>query len=160
MSNVDTPIGSDQATANQISTTEHETEPRARNLSIDLGMSNISLLSTAEELQFKVDIATAVHNSCQTEAQVVLALLAEAEAALHCRQAEIKMAASREIEAQRRVEYLSRLSEVASQNATDAGFEADLIRLEACKAGVEIPAPACSRVGVKVGNAETAIVLD
>ncbi|KAJ7769907.1 hypothetical protein B0H16DRAFT_1452287 [Mycena metata] len=107
----------------------------------------MSLLSPAEELRFKVDIATSVHNSCQAEAQVVRALVAEAEAALHCRQAEIKMAASREIEAQRRVEYLHRLSEVASQNAMDAGFQADLIRLEARKAGVEVSAPESSRVG-------------
>ncbi|KAJ7689028.1 hypothetical protein B0H17DRAFT_1135312 [Mycena rosella] len=122
----------------QIRTARPKSDSLTRNLPCTLGLfykATLSLLATDEDLHYKLELAHDVLNSREAEAHFVKSLLAEARAAVGCRQAEVKLAAFREIEAQRRVEYYCRLNEVATKNLTDAEMQVGVLRLENRKAG-------------------------
>lgn len=106
-----------------------------------------------EELCYKIEIAEDILNSRKAEAQVIQYLLAEAtasvvlrEAQVSTREAEVKLAASRENEAKRRLKYFSRLKEVALENVSDAEMQAALLHVEGRKVGIQKPEPDALRV--------------
>ncbi|KAJ6504510.1 hypothetical protein DFH09DRAFT_1101901 [Mycena vulgaris] len=92
--------------------------------------ATLSLLTSAEELRYKLDIAHDILNSREAEANVVQSLLVEAHAAVDRRQAEIKLATLLEIEAKRRLQYYSRMNEIASKNLTDAEMQVGSLQIE------------------------------
>lgn len=94
----------------------------------DFSKAAISLLTTAEENTFKLELAHDIVKSREAELHFIRSLLNEAHASLGCRKAEMQLAAVREIEAKRRVEYYSRMGEVASNNLVDAEMEVGVIR--------------------------------
>jgi hypothetical protein len=100
--------------------------------------TTLSLLTASEELHYKLELARDVLNSRTAEAHFAQSLLTEARATAGCRQAEIKLASLRAIEAERCVQYYCRLMEVASKNLTDAEMQYGVIRLESRKAGVAL----------------------
>ncbi|KAJ6591459.1 hypothetical protein DFH09DRAFT_1306208 [Mycena vulgaris] len=105
--------------------------PMTRNLSCStLGLATLSLLTSAEELRYKLDIAHDILNSREAEANVVQSLLVEAHAAVDRRRTEIKLATLLEIEAKRRLQYYSRMNEIASKNLTDAEMQVGSLRIE------------------------------
>ncbi|KAJ6556695.1 hypothetical protein B0H10DRAFT_1967585 [Mycena sp. CBHHK59/15] len=105
-----------------------ESNKLTRNVSMDMGLTSLSLLPPAEENGYKLDLARAILASRQAEVNFVTSLIAEARAVLGTRQAEMKLLSIREAEAQLRVRYYSRLSEVASGNLVDAEMQVGKIR--------------------------------
>ncbi|KAJ7735195.1 hypothetical protein B0H16DRAFT_1731457 [Mycena metata] len=130
-----------------------------RNTSIPLDLGNVSLLGTNEELVFKHDIASVMLDTREAEALVVQTLLNEAKvavslaashgetakvalAAAKAREAvataEVQLAVSREKEARHRVNYFSRLFEIARQNINDARLQVIQLEVEEEKTGVKL----------------------
>ncbi|KAJ7881482.1 hypothetical protein B0H13DRAFT_2323611 [Mycena leptocephala] len=120
-----------------------------------------------EELCYKIEIAEDILNSRKAEAQVIQYLLAEAtasvalrEAQVSTREAEVKLAASRENEAKRRLKYFSRLKEVALENVSDAEMQAALLHVEGRKVGIQKPEPDALRVKDFASDADISTTLD
>ncbi|KAJ7772186.1 hypothetical protein B0H16DRAFT_1714399 [Mycena metata] len=130
-----------------------------RNTSIPLDLGNVSLLGTNEELVFKHDIASVMLDTREAEALVVQTRLNEAKvavslaashgetakvalAAAKAREAvataEVQLAVSREKEACHRVNYFSRLFEIAHQNINDARLQVIQLEVEEEKTGVKL----------------------
>ncbi|KAJ7741686.1 hypothetical protein B0H16DRAFT_1728464 [Mycena metata] len=129
-----------------------------RNTKIPLNLGNVSLLSGNEELVFKHDIASVMLDTRKAEALVAQMLLDEAKvevslaashgetakvalAAAKAREAvvtaEVQLAGSREKEARHRVNYFSRLWEVARQNVNDAQLQVIQFEVEEERIGVK-----------------------
>ncbi|KAJ7932098.1 hypothetical protein B0H13DRAFT_1857227 [Mycena leptocephala] len=120
-----------------------------------------------EELCYKIEIAEDILNSRKAEAQVIQYLLAEAtasvalrEAQVSTREAEVKLAASRENEAKRHLKYFSRLKEVALENVSDAEMQAALLHVEGRKVGIQKPEPDALRVKDFASDADISTTLD
>ncbi|KAJ7838402.1 hypothetical protein B0H13DRAFT_1911873 [Mycena leptocephala] len=103
----------------------------------------------------QIEIAEDILNSRKAEAQVIQYLLAEAtasvalrEAQVSTREAEVKLAASRENEAKRRLKYFSRLKEAA------------LLHVEGRKVGIQKPEPDALRVKDFASDADISTTLD
>ncbi|KAJ7017067.1 hypothetical protein C8F04DRAFT_1111454 [Mycena alexandri] len=133
-------------------------EKHPRNTKIPLDLGNVSLLSGNEELVFKHDISSVMLDTRKAEALVVQMLLNEAKvevslaashgetakvalAAAKAREAvvtaEVQLAASREKEARHRVNYFSRLWEIARQNVNDAELQVIQFEVEEERIGVK-----------------------
>ncbi|KAJ7040132.1 hypothetical protein C8F04DRAFT_1254279 [Mycena alexandri] len=116
-----------------------------RNSPIPINLGNLSLLAPNEELVFHHDIASVMLDSREAEAYVVQKLLEEAKAAATLAAsreavatAEVKLAATHQKEARHRVNYFTRLYEVARQNVVDAKLQVDMFEEEQEKVGVKL----------------------
>ncbi|KAJ7041490.1 hypothetical protein C8F04DRAFT_1079004 [Mycena alexandri] len=148
-----------------------------RNTPIPLDLGNVSLLGANEELVFKHDIASVMLDTREAEALVVQMLLNEAKAAVtlaasHAATAkaaatlaasreavataEVQLAVSREKEARHRVNYFSRLWEVARQNVNDARLEVIQLEVEEEKTGVKLK----ENRDVHIGERTITVTLD
>ncbi|KAJ7016184.1 hypothetical protein C8F04DRAFT_1164590 [Mycena alexandri] len=127
-------------------------EKHPRNTKIPLDLGNVSLLSGNEELVFKHDISSVMLDTRKAEALVVQMFevslaashgetakvaLAAAKAREAVVTAEVQLAASREKEARHRVNYFSRLWEIARQNVNDAELQVIQFEVEEERIGVK-----------------------
>ncbi|KAJ7016498.1 hypothetical protein C8F04DRAFT_1251534 [Mycena alexandri] len=94
-----------------------------RSLRIPTHLSTVSMLGTHEAFAFKLDMASELLTSLEAESHLIHIMLAEAKA-------EARLAACRETEARRRVQYFSRLCEMVSQNMDAAKLQYTVLKAE------------------------------
>ncbi|KAJ7017654.1 hypothetical protein C8F04DRAFT_1243897 [Mycena alexandri] len=121
------------ANLSTISASENKTGMNANfqgSLGTPMNLRAVSALGAKEVFAFRLDMASELLTDLEAEAHLIHSLLA-------CAKAEVRLAESRQTQARRRVQFLSRLCETSSQSMDTAKVQYAEVKAQAAKEGVD-----------------------